>query len=110
MSTVSVCPIEEVAPKIKRPMWFQLYVLKDRGFMQNALERAQAAGCSTLVFTVDMPVPGARYRDAHSGMRSEEHTSELQSQSNLVCRLLLEKKKKRRRAPDAPAQHTPTGR
>ena len=68
MSTVSVCPIEEVAPKIKRPMWFQLYVLKDRGFMQNALERAQAAGVSTLVFTVDMPVPGARYRDAHSGM------------------------------------------
>ena len=68
MSSVSVCPIEEVAPKIQRPMWFQLYVLKDRGFMQNALERAQAAGCSTLVFTVDMPVPGARYRDAHSGM------------------------------------------
>ena len=68
MSTVSVCPIEEVAPKINRPMWFQLYVLKDRGFMRNALERAKAAGCSTLVFTVDMPVPGARYRDAHSGM------------------------------------------
>lgn len=68
MSTVSVCPIEEVAPKINRPMWFQLYVLKDRGFMKNALERAKAAGCSTLVFTVDMPVPGARYRDAHSGM------------------------------------------
>ncbi|PJK09039.1 alpha-hydroxy-acid oxidizing enzyme [Lysobacteraceae bacterium NML120232] len=68
MSSVSVCPIEEVAPKLSRPMWFQLYVLKDRGFMQNALERAQAAGCSTLVFTVDMPVPGARYRDMHSGM------------------------------------------
>ncbi len=68
LSTVSVCPIEEVAPKIKRPMWFQLYVLKDRGFMKNALERAQAAGVSTLIFTVDMPVPGARYRDAHSGM------------------------------------------
>ena len=68
MSSVSVCPIEEVAPKIQRPMWFQLYVLKDRGFKQNALERAQAAGCTTLVFTVDMPVPGARYRDAHSGM------------------------------------------
>lgn len=68
MSSVSVCPIEEVAPKLQRPMWFQLYVLKDRGFMQNALERAQAAGCSTLVFTVDMPTPGARYRDAHSGM------------------------------------------
>lgn len=68
LSTVSVCPIEEVAPAINRPMWFQLYVLKDRGFMRNALERAKAAGCSTLVFTVDMPVPGARYRDAHSGM------------------------------------------
>ncbi|WP_282268288.1 MULTISPECIES: FMN-dependent L-lactate dehydrogenase LldD [Stenotrophomonas] len=68
LSTVSVCPIEEVAPAIKRPMWFQLYVLRDRGFMRNALERAQAAGVTTLVFTVDMPVPGARYRDAHSGM------------------------------------------
>jgi len=68
LSTVSVCPIEEVAPAIQRPMWFQLYVLKDRGFMRNALERARAAGVTTLVFTVDMPVPGARYRDAHSGM------------------------------------------
>ena len=68
MSTVSVCPIEEVTPKINRPRWFQLYVLRDRKFMQNVLERAKAAGCSTLVFTVDMPVPGARYRDAHSGM------------------------------------------
>ncbi len=68
LSTVSVCPIEEVVPAINRPMWFQLYVLKDRGFMTNVLERAKAAGCSTLVFTVDMPVPGARYRDNHSGM------------------------------------------
>jgi L-lactate dehydrogenase (cytochrome) len=68
LSTVSVCTIEEVAPAINRPMWFQLYVLKDRGFMKNALERAKAAGVTTLVFTVDMPVPGARYRDAHSGM------------------------------------------
>jgi len=58
MSTVSVCPIEEVAPEISRPMWFQLYVLKDRGFMKSVLERARAAGVSTLVFTVDMPVPG----------------------------------------------------
>lgn len=68
LSTVSVCAIEEVAPAIQRPMWFQLYVLRDRGFMRDALERAQAAGVTTLVFTVDMPVPGARYRDAHSGM------------------------------------------
>ncbi len=68
MSTMSICPIEEVAPAIDRPMWFQLYVLRDRGFMKHALERAKAAGVKTLVFTVDLPVPGARYRDAHSGM------------------------------------------
>jgi L-lactate dehydrogenase (cytochrome) len=68
LSTVSVCALEEVAPQSPQPIWFQLYVLKDRGFMKNALERAQAAGATTLVFTVDMPVPGARYRDAHSGM------------------------------------------
>ncbi|MCP9267915.1 FMN-dependent L-lactate dehydrogenase LldD [Xenorhabdus bovienii] len=68
LSTVSVCPIEEVASAIDRPIWFQLYVLKDRGFMRNVLERAQAAGVKNLVFTVDMPIPGARYRDAHSGM------------------------------------------
>jgi L-lactate dehydrogenase (cytochrome) len=68
LSSVSVCPIEEVQPAITRPMWFQLYVLRDRGFMKNALGRAWAAGVRTLVFTVDMPVPGARYRDRHSGM------------------------------------------
>lgn len=68
LSTVSVCPIEEVRGQVEKPFWFQLYVLKDRGFMKNALERAWAAGIRTLVFTVDMPVPGARYRDAHSGM------------------------------------------
>lgn len=68
LSTVSICPIEEVAPVSPDPIWFQLYVLRDRGFMKNALERAQAAGITTLVFTVDMPTPGARYRDPHSGM------------------------------------------
>jgi len=68
LSTVSVCPIEEVQAQVDRPIWFQLYVLKDRGFMRDALARAWAAGVRTLVFTVDMPVPGSRYRDAHSGM------------------------------------------
>ncbi|WP_370172897.1 MULTISPECIES: FMN-dependent L-lactate dehydrogenase LldD [Hyphomonas] len=68
LSTVSVCSLEEVASKTNRAIWFQLYVLKDRAFMKNVLERAEAAGVRTLVFTVDMPVPGARYRDAHSGM------------------------------------------
>ncbi|WP_028535723.1 FMN-dependent L-lactate dehydrogenase LldD [Paludibacterium yongneupense] len=68
LSTVSVCSIEEVQNQVNRAIWFQLYVLKDRGFMKNVLERAWAAGVRTLVFTVDMPVPGSRYRDAHSGM------------------------------------------
>ena len=68
LSTVSVCDIEEVSAAVTKPIWFQLYVLRDRGFMRNALERAKAAGITTLVFTVDMPMPGARYRDAHSGM------------------------------------------
>lgn len=67
-STVSVCPLTEVAAKSSRPLWCQLYVLKDRGFMRDYLQRARALGIETLVFTVDMPVPGARYRDAHSGM------------------------------------------
>lgn len=67
-STVSLCPIEEIAAAAQQPFWFQLYVLKDRGFMRNVLERAKAAGVTTLLFTVDMPVPGSRYRDAHSGM------------------------------------------
>ena len=68
LSTVSVCAVEEVAPASVRPLWFQLYVLRDRGFMGDLLDRAAAAGAAALVFTVDMPTPGARYRDAHSGM------------------------------------------
>lgn len=68
LSTVSVCPIEEVVKASSQAIWFQLYVLKDRGFMKHVLERAKEAGVKTLVFTVDMPTPGARYRDAHSGM------------------------------------------
>jgi L-lactate dehydrogenase (cytochrome) len=68
LSTVSVCPIEEVQSQTSQKIWFQLYVLKDRGFMKNVLDRAQSAGIDTLIFTVDMPVPGARYRDKHSGL------------------------------------------
>ncbi len=68
LSTVSACPIEEVRKAVQRPFWFQLYVLRDRGFMRELLAHAVEAGCDTLVFTVDMPVPGARYRDAHSGL------------------------------------------
>ncbi|MCR6660599.1 MAG: FMN-dependent L-lactate dehydrogenase LldD [Asticcacaulis sp.] len=71
ISTVSLCPLEEIVEKSGCDIWFQLYVLKDRGFMKHALERAQALGVTKLVFTVDMPVPGARYRDKHSGMSGD---------------------------------------
>ena len=68
LSTVSVCPIAEVRAQVGRPFWFQLYVLRDRGFMRDLLAQATEAGCSALVFTVDMPVPGTRYRDYRSGL------------------------------------------
>jgi len=68
LSTVSVCSIEEVVAATGAPIWFQLYVLKDRGFMKDALRHAEALGVTKLVFTVDMPAPGPRYRDARSGM------------------------------------------
>ena len=67
LSTVSICSIAEVS-KIADPFWFQLYVLRDRAFMKELIATAKEAGAEALVFTVDMPVPGARYRDAHSGM------------------------------------------
>jgi L-lactate dehydrogenase (cytochrome) len=68
LSTVSACPLAEVAAGVQKPFWFQLYMIRDRGFMRELLEKAQALGCPTLVFTVDMPVPGSRYRDYRSGL------------------------------------------
>lgn len=68
LSTVSACNLEEVAAASNAPFWFQLYMIRDRGFMRDLMARALTAGCSTLVFTVDMPVPGSRYRDYHSGL------------------------------------------
>jgi L-lactate dehydrogenase (cytochrome) len=68
LSTVSVCPIAEVAAAADRPFWFQLYMLRDRAFMKDLMAQARAARCSALVFTVDLPVPGSRYRDVRSGM------------------------------------------
>ena len=68
LSTVSACPLEEVDKATETPFWFQLYMLRDRGFMRDLLQRAHEIGCSALVFTVDMPVPGSRYRDHRSGL------------------------------------------
>src|SRR3954471_4630347 len=68
LSTVGICSIEEVAEKVRAP-WFQLYVLKDRQYMRTLIRRAWQAGCPVLILTVDLPVPGARYRDVRSGFR-----------------------------------------
>jgi L-lactate dehydrogenase (cytochrome) len=67
LSTVGVCTVEELGRAGAPPPWFQLYMLKDRGYMRELLERAKTAGCPALVFTVDLPTPGARYRDVRSG-------------------------------------------
>lgn len=68
LSTVSACPLSEVTEAVADPIWFQLYMIRDRGFMRELLAQAREAGCSALVFTVDMPVPGSRYRDVRSGL------------------------------------------
>ncbi len=66
LSTLSICGLAEVT-KVAPP-WFQLYVLKDRGYMRELIARAKSLGSPVLVFTVDLPVPGARYRDMRSGL------------------------------------------
>ncbi len=68
LSTVSACPIDEVAQAASKPFWFQLYMIRDRAFMRDLMQQAMAAQCSALVFTVDMPVPGSRYRDYRTGL------------------------------------------
>jgi L-lactate dehydrogenase (cytochrome) len=68
LSTVSACPVGEVAAGTGSSFWFQLYMIRDRAFMADLLGAARDARCTTLVFTVDMPVPGSRYRDIRSGL------------------------------------------
>jgi L-lactate dehydrogenase (cytochrome) len=67
-STVSICGIEEVRQATKAPFWFQLYVMRDRGYAEDLIGRARDAGCSALILTVDLAVVGARYRDTRNGM------------------------------------------
>jgi L-lactate dehydrogenase (cytochrome) len=68
LSTMSICSIEELAGAVEKPFWFQLYVMKDRGFIRALIERAAAAKCSALVLTVDLQVIGQRHRDIKNGM------------------------------------------
>jgi L-lactate dehydrogenase (cytochrome) len=68
LSTMSICSIEDVAGAVAKPFWFQLYVMKDRGYIRALIERAAAAKCSALVLTVDLQVIGQRHRDIKNGM------------------------------------------
>lgn len=68
LSTMSICSIEDVAAAVQRPFWFQLYFMKDRGFIADLIARAQAAKCSALVLTVDLQVLGQRHRDVRNGL------------------------------------------
>lgn len=68
LSTLSICSIEDVANAVEKPFWFQLYFMKDRGFIADLIARAHAARCSALVLTADLQVLGQRHRDIHNGM------------------------------------------
>ena len=70
LSTMSICSIEEVAKHTTKPFWFQLYVMKDRGFATSLVERAKAAKCSALVLTLDLQVLGQRHKDVINGLSS----------------------------------------
>ncbi|NEZ04965.1 L-lactate dehydrogenase [Wenzhouxiangella sp. XN201] len=68
LSTVGICGIDELTENASRPFWFQLYMIRDRGVVEAVIDQAWAAGCRTLVFTVDLPMPGPRHRDRRNGM------------------------------------------
>ena len=68
LSTMSICSIEDVASVTSKPFWFQLYVMKDRDFVNNLIDRAKAAGCSALVLTLDLQILGQRHKDLRNGL------------------------------------------
>src|SRR5436190_19799634 len=68
LSTMSICSIEDIAAHTTAPFWFQLYVMKDEGFVDGAIERARKAGCSALVLTLDLQILGQRHKDLKNGL------------------------------------------
>ena len=68
LSTMSICSIEDIAAHTKAPFWFQLYAMKDEGFVDSAIERARKAGCSALVLTLDLQILGQRHKDLKNGL------------------------------------------
>ena len=68
LSTMSICSIEDIAAATTRPFWFQLYVMKDRDFINRLIDRAKAANCSALVITLDLQILGQRHKDLKNGL------------------------------------------
>ena len=68
LSTMSICSIEDVAANTSKPFWFQLYVMRDRNFIRNLVERAKAANCSALMITLDLQIMGQRHKDIRNGL------------------------------------------
>jgi L-lactate dehydrogenase (cytochrome) len=68
LSTMSICSIEDVAAATTKPFWFQLYVMRDRGFVGSLIDRAKSAGCSALVLTLDLQILGQRHKDLRNGL------------------------------------------
>ena len=68
LSTMSICSIEDVAENVSKPFWFQLYVMRDRDFINRLIDRAKAAGCSALVLTLDLQIMGQRHKDIKNGL------------------------------------------
>jgi L-lactate dehydrogenase (cytochrome) len=68
LSTMSICSIEQVRAAVDTPFWFQIYVMRDRGFSRELIQRAHAAGCSALMLTADLTIQGQRHREIKNGM------------------------------------------
>ncbi len=86
LSTVGICSIEELQSVASKPFWFQLYMIRDRVAVQSLLKRALAAGCTTLVFTVDLPLTGMRHRDTRNGMLTDSLRGKVGKVRQLVTR------------------------
>ncbi len=85
LSTMSICSIEDVAAHVSQPFWFQLYMMKDRAFMERLIERARAARCSALVLTLDLPVMGRRHKDVRNGLSAPPRPT-LRNLANLATK------------------------
>lgn len=86
LSTVGICPLEEVQAAVNRATWFQLYMIRDRNRIKTLLDKAWTAGCRTLVFTVDLPQPGMRHRDIRNGISSPGARAKMLKMIHLLSR------------------------